>query len=268
MMSIWRRLNPVAAGGGGCTQKLIQSLSQQCAAPEGCHLARRHYLLLCRPALPSAAPFSGVSGARSIASSARAGSMLDSLKGMVGMKNTTSPMGAAAADALGGDGEFGIEAFSELAKKAKQESPEAQGMLAQLQLSAEQIGAVVDSMSAKDKADPGMLRSPDWRRVAKQASEAAGVAVSLNNVRDLIHFHGMLRIVMQRVNRAMLTGGAKAPTTAKEYTDIVKLTQKNITKAEMLAEAKALNGAFPANQPCPCGSTKKYKRCCSPPGLS
>ena len=39
----------------------------------------------------------------------------------------------------------------------------------------------------------------------------------------------------------------------------------NMSTAQRQREAAAMRGAFPGNRPCPCGSNKKFKRCCGVP---
>ena len=159
--------------------------------------------------------------------------------------------------------DFSLDDFAALAVKTKRENPMAAGLLDTLSVDPFQIEAITKVMTEAEKATPGRLRTPEHRRVAARVADETGVAVTPADVAAVIQHAAMLRIIMNRVNRETARGG-KPPTSEKAFAEMVARSQENVTPEERKAEAASLDGAFPANRPCPCGSGKKYKACCSP----
>jgi len=177
---------------------------------------------------------------------------------------------------------FSLDDLASLSRKVQAENPSGRASgapagtaaafdpdpdpLATLGLSPDQIDAIVGALTEEEKKRPGALRPPEHRRIARRANERnaeKNVAVTAADVASAVQRAAMLRVVMRRVKKA-LADGARAPTTWKEFAEIVERSQKNATREELRADAKSLDGAFPATRRCPCGSGRKYKNCCSP----
>lgn len=199
-------------------------------------------------------PWTVPSTRRRFRAAALTASMFDTLRSVVG-------------SSLGGSyvipPDFSLDDFAALAVKTKRENPMAAGLLDTLSVDPFQIEAITKVMTEAEKAAPGRLRTPEHRRVAARVADETGVAVTPADVAAVIQHAAMLRIIMNRVNRETARGG-KPPTSEKEFAEMVSRSQENVTPEERKAEAASLDGAFPANRPCPCGSGKKYKACCSP----
>ena len=157
---------------------------------------------------------------------------------------------------------FNMDDFAELCKKVKSQGSGKGGPLEALELDADQIDAIVAVMTTEEKNSPGHLTPQQWRKVASRVAPEWNITHA--EVRDLIHQSAMLRVVFNRVSAELKSGRHKPPTSAEGLAAIVAASQETITDAQRKAEAKALQGAFPANQACPCASGKKYKTCCDP----
>ena len=93
---------------------------------------------------------------------------------------------------------------------------------------------------------PGLLTPQQWRRVASRVAPEWNITQA--DVRDMIHQSSMMRIVMNRVGNELKSGRHKPPTSQADFATIVAASQETLTDAARKAEAKALNGAFPASQ--------------------
>ena len=93
---------------------------------------------------------------------------------------------------------------------------------------------------------PGLLTPQQWRRVASRVAPEWNITQA--DVRDMIHQSSMMRIVMNRVGNELKSGRHKPPTSQADFAAIVAASQETLTADARKAEAKALNGAFPASQ--------------------
>lgn len=182
--------------------------------------------------------------------------MLGSLKGMLGFKEPHKEFEI--------PDDFGLDGFAKLNRKLQSQSPDGKGPLHQfnVKLDADQIDALVAVMTAEEKAQPGLLWPQDWRRVASRVAPRWNV--TSDDVRGLIFGSAMLKIIMNRTASEIKSGRMKVPKTQAELAAALAASQQRLTPEQRKAEAKALNGAFPANQPCICMSGKKYGSCCDP----
>ena len=76
-------------------------------------------------------------------------------------------------------------------------------------------------------------------------------------VDELIKAHALTRAIARRMK-----GLKTAPTSPEALAEALKEGDESMSREARRAEASAMRGAFPGNRPCPCGSTKKFKRCC------
>ena len=79
-------------------------------------------------------------------------------------------------------------------------------------------------------------------------------------VDELVRAHALTRAVARRT-KAMTT----TPTSPEALAEALRDGDANMSTAQRQREAAAMRGAFPGNRPCPCGSNKKFKRCCGAP---
>lgn len=69
--------------------------------------------------------------------------------------------------------------------------------------------------------------------------------------------HALARAIARRC-----AGMERVPVTAEDWVAALKEGDEALGTERRRAEAAAMRGAFPGNRPCPCGSTRKFKRCC------
>ena len=76
-------------------------------------------------------------------------------------------------------------------------------------------------------------------------------------VDELIKAHALTRAIARRMK-----GLDTMPMSPEALAEALKRGDGSMSREARRAEAAAMRGAFPGNRPCPCGSTKKFKRCC------
>ena len=134
-----------------------------------------------------------------------------------------------------------VERFSSSDARAK--SP------AEISFPASRARACVDMMTARELEDPGAMSARRRRELGARAE-----------VDELLRAHALTRAVARRT-KAMAT----TPTSPEALAEALRDGDANMSTAQRRREAAAMRGAFPGNRPCPCGSNKKFKRCCGVP---
>lgn len=120
---------------------------------------------------------------------------------------------------------------------------------AEISFPASRARAYVDTMTARELEDPGAMSARRRRELGARAE-----------VDELLRAHALTRAVARRT-KAMTT----TPTSPEALAEALRDGDANMSTAQRQREAAAMRGAFPGNRPCPCGSNKKFKRCCGVP---
>lgn len=105
---------------------------------------------------------------------------------------------------------------------------------------------IVRAMSEEERKDPGRM-SPRRRREVGAREK----------VDELFKTHALARAIARRC-----AGMQSVPATPEDLAVALKAGDEALGTEERRAEAAAMRGAYPGNRPCPCGSTRKFKRCC------
>jgi hypothetical protein len=117
---------------------------------------------------------------------------------------------------------------------------------AEISFPASRARAYVDAMTARELEDPGAMPARRRRELGARAE-----------VDELLKAHALTRAIARRT-KAMTT----TPTSPEALAEALRDGDEKMSTAQRRSEAAAMRGAFPSNRPCPCGSNKKFKRCC------
>lgn len=113
--------------------------------------------------------------------------------------------------------------------------------------------AFVDAMSERERADPSTLTGARMRELSTIGTRA--------ELAELLKTHALTRALMRRAAQSF-AGGAPLPTSAEAFADALRSGDAEMSVEDRKREASAMRGGYPGNRPCPCGSRKKFKRCC------
>ena len=117
--------------------------------------------------------------------------------------------------------------------------------------------AFVDAMSERERADPSTLTGARMRELSAIGTRA--------ELAELLKTHALTRALMRRAAQSF-AGGAPLPTSAEAFADALRSGDAAMSVEDRKREASAMRGGYPGNRPCPCGSRKKFKRCCGGDG--
>lgn len=117
--------------------------------------------------------------------------------------------------------------------------------------------AFVDAMSERERADPSTLTGARMRELSAIGTRA--------ELAELLKTHALTRALMRRAAQSF-AGGAPLPTSAEAFADALRSGDAEMSVEDRKREASAMRGGYPGNRPCPCGSRKKFKRCCGGDG--
>ena len=117
--------------------------------------------------------------------------------------------------------------------------------------------AFVDAMSERERADPSTLTGARMRELSTIGTRA--------ELAELLKTHALTRALMRRAAQSF-AGGAPLPTSAEAFADALRSGDAAMSVEDRKREASAMRGGYPGNRPCPCGSRKKFKRCCGGDG--
>lgn len=117
--------------------------------------------------------------------------------------------------------------------------------------------AFVDAMSERERADPSTLTGARMRELSTIGTRA--------ELAELLKTHALTRALMRRAAQSF-AGGASLPTSAEAFADALRSGDAAMSVEDRKREASAMRGGYPGNRPCPCGSRKKFKRCCGGDG--
>jgi len=201
------------------------------------------------------------------ASCARAG-VFDAVSQWFGAKTaSSSPLDALLAKQLvtGQDGDapssssaFTIDAYVDLLERASAErTGDAPRHAAEVSFEASRARAYASSMRASERENPASLTAARVAAIAREVPNGTHAEVS-----ELLKTYALTRAMMRRARESLSRGGASTPTSAEEFTRVITEHDRSMTREDRQNEAKSMRGAYPNNRPCPCGSNKKFKRCC------
>ena len=117
---------------------------------------------------------------------------------------------------------------------------------AEISFPATRARAIVDDMTEAE------MKAPNETTLARRRELGAREEVD-----ELIKAHALTRAIARRMK-----GLDTMPTSPEALAEALKRGDGSMSREARRAEAAAMRGAFPGNRPCPCGSTKKFKRCC------
>lgn len=117
--------------------------------------------------------------------------------------------------------------------------------------------AFVDAMSERERADPSTLTGARMRELSTIGTRA--------ELAELLKTHALTRALMRRAAQSF-AGGAPLPTSAEAFANALRSGDAEMSVEDRKREASAMRGGYPGNRPCPCGSRKKFKRCCGGDG--
>ena len=117
--------------------------------------------------------------------------------------------------------------------------------------------AFVDAMSERERADPSTLTGARMRELSTIGTRA--------ELAELLKTHALTRALMRRAAQSF-AGEASLPTSAEAFADALRSGDAEMSVEDRKREASAMRGGYPGNRPCPCGSRKKFKRCCGGDG--
>jgi hypothetical protein len=127
--------------------------------------------------------------------------------------------------------------------------------------------AYASAMRASERADPSTLNAARVRAIALDVPNGRTQEVS-----ELLKTYALTRAMMRRARESLKGAnagrgggggsGRATPTTPEEFTRVITEHDRSMTREDRQNEARSMRGAYPGNRPCPCGSQKKFKRCC------
>ena len=117
---------------------------------------------------------------------------------------------------------------------------------AEISFPATRARAIADNMTEAE------MKAPNETTLARRRELGAREEVD-----ELIKAHALTRAIARRMK-----GLDTMPTSPEALAEALKRGDGSMSREARRAEAAAMRGAFPGNRPCPCGSTKKFKRCC------
>ena len=117
---------------------------------------------------------------------------------------------------------------------------------AEISFPATRARAIADNMTEAE------MKAPNETTLARRRELGAREEVD-----ELIKAHALTRAIARRMK-----GLDTMPTSPEALAEALKRGDGSMSREARRAEASAMRGAFPGNRPCPCGSTKKFKRCC------
>ena len=160
--------------------------------------------------------------------------------------------GARGVERASSGGDLSLEDFVSLVERAEIErasSPErasARAHAAELSFPASTARAIVRGMGEEERREPGRM-SP------RRRAELGGRA----EVDELLRTHALARAIARRCAEM-----DRVPESVEDLAAALRVGDAAMGETRRRAEAAAMRGAYPGNRPCPCGSMRKFKRCC------
>jgi len=151
--------------------------------------------------------------------------------------------------------DLSLQEFVALLERAENERAKGEGgadaasggrTSAEISFPASRARAIADNMTEDE------MKAPNETTLARRRELGAREEVD-----ELIKAHALTRAIARRMK-----GLKTAPTSPEALAEALKEGDESMSREARRAEASAMRGAFPGNRPCPCGSTKKFKRCC------
>ena len=153
---------------------------------------------------------------------------------------------------------FTMDAYVDLLERASLErTGDAPRHAAEVSFEVSRARAYARSMRASEREDPRTLTAARVAAIARETPNGARAEVS-----ELLKTYALTRAMMRRASESLLAGGGGTPTSAEEFTRVITEHDRSMTREDRRNEARSMRGAYPNNRPCPCGSNKRFKRCC------
>ena len=190
---------------------------------------------------------STVRGLRARARATRAYSTMDAVRAWLGGVTGASTNPLASKD-------LSLEDFVNLLERAEtergapssEETSAPRAHAAEISFPIAEAKEIVRKMRDDERVDPGGTPLARRRELGDRA-----------RVDELFKTHALARAIARRCAEM-----GRVPTSPEELAEALKAGDDGMSKEERAREARAMRGAFPSNRPCPCGSMKKFKRCC------